>query len=205
MKRFMHVAAVITAACLLAGCVGVQFNSQERSLPVAVGDLRIQTAFNARLLSESATLFAKVDTTVTEGRMHVTGAVPTVEDRQKLTRIAWSIPAVTQVINDVEVTSSSGVIDEARDRWITARLRGMLIADGSIRDSNYAIDTSNGTIYLNCIAQDEAERARVLRHAQSIGEARRVVNHVIMKDDPRRTEPRTTTAAPVDLPQGAGT
>lgn len=185
---FRQTLAVIMSATLLSGCVGIQFNAQERSLPAAVGDLRIQATFNARLLSESSTLFAKVDSTVTEGRMHVTGTVPTVEDRQKVTRIAWSIPAVTEVINDVEVTAAPRVIDAAKDRWITTRLRSLLIADGTIRDSNYAIDTSNGTIFLNGIAQDEAERERVLRHARSIGEARKVVDYVIMKDDPRRHE-----------------
>lgn len=183
---FRHAIAVIMSATLLSGCVGIQLNAQERSLPAAVGDLRIQATFNARLLAESSTLFAKVDSTVTEGRMHVTGTVPTVEDRQKVTRIAWSIAAVTEVVNDVDVTAAPRVLDEAKDRWITARLRSLLIADGTIRDSNYAIDTSNGTIYLNGIAQDEAERDRVLRHARSIGEARKVVDYVIMKDDPRR-------------------
>lgn len=195
MTRCWHAIAVIMAAALLTGCVGVQFNAQERTLPTAVGDLRIQATFNARLIAESATLFAKVDSTVTEGRMHVTGSVPTVEDRQKITRIAWSVASVTQVINDVEVTSSAGIVDEARDRWITARLRSLLMADGSIRDSNYAIDTSNGTIYLNGIAQDAAERDRVVRHAGTIGEARKVVDHIIMKDDPRRHEQRPATVA----------
>jgi osmotically-inducible protein OsmY len=202
---FRRALAVIMSATLLSGCVGVQFNAQERSLPAAVGDLRIQTTFNARLLSESSTLFAKVDSTVTEGRMHVTGTVPTVEDRQKVTRIAWSIPAVTEVINDVEVTAAPRVIDAAKDRWVTTRLRSLLIADGTIRDSNYAIDTSNGTIYLNGIAQDEAERERVLRHARSIGEARKVVDYVIMKDDPRRQEAGAANIVLDDAaPSGAG-
>jgi osmotically-inducible protein OsmY len=204
LNRFRQAFTLILTATLLAGCVGVQFNAQERSLPSAVGDLRIQATFNARLIGESTTLFAKVDSTVTEGRMHVTGTVPTVEDRQKVTRIAWSIPSVTQVINDVEVTSSAGIVDEAKDRWITARLRSLLIADGSIRDSNYAIDTSNGTIYLNGIAQDEAERNRVLRHAGSIGEARKVVDHVIMKDDPRRQEGGSAAMARDGTAPGAG-
>ena len=83
-------------------------------------------------------------------------------------------------------------------------MRSLLIADGSIRDSNYAIDTSNGTIYLNGIAQDEAERNRVLRHAGSIGEARKVVDHVIMKDDPRRQEGGSAAMARDGTAPGAG-
>jgi osmotically-inducible protein OsmY len=103
------------------------------------------------------------------------------------------------------VTAAPRVIDAAKDRWITTRLRSLLIADGTIRDSNYAIDTSNGTIYLNGIAQDEAERERILRHARSIGEARKVVDYVIMKDDPRRQEARAANIVLDDAaPSGAG-
>lgn len=181
---------LVLLAPVLTGCVGVQFNTQERSFFTAVGDLNIKTEFNARLLGESNTLFANVSSTVIEGRLHITGTLPTAEDRRRVTQIAWSIPAVREVVNDIEVTSAPGLIDAARDRWISARLRTLLVADTSIRDSNYAIDTENGVIYLNGIAQNTAERDRVVAHANAVPEARRVVSYVLVKDDPRRDEGR---------------
>lgn len=183
-------------SAVLAGCVGIQLNPRERSLSQAVDDVGIQATFNARMLRENSSLFARIDSTVTEGRVHITGTVPTQEDRQNITRIAWAVPSVTEVVNDVEVASSPGLADAARDRWITAKLRAILVADGTIRDSNYAIDTSTGTIYLNGIAQDPRERDRVVRHAQSIPEARRVVDYIIMKDDPRRATGARAGASP---------
>ena len=180
----------LLVAPLLSACVGVQLNTQERSFFTAVGDLNIKTEFNARLLGESNAMFAGVSSTVIEGRLHITGTLPTAEDRRRVTQIAWSIPTVREVVNDIEVAASTGLVDAARDRWISARLRTLMVADTTIRDSNYAIETENGVIYLNGIAQDAAERDRVVAHANAVPEARRVVSYVLVKDDPRRGEGR---------------
>jgi osmotically-inducible protein OsmY len=189
---------VLALSVQLAGCVGIQFNPQERNFRAAVDDLNIQTEFNARLIGESGALFASVNSTVIEGRLHITGTVPAQADRQKVTRIAWTIPAVKEVVNDIEVTTETGLVEAARDRWITARLRALIIGDTEIRDSNYAIDTENGIIYLNGIAQNREELERVLDYAKSVSEARQVVSYVIMKDDPRRASNRQDRLASQD-------
>jgi osmotically-inducible protein OsmY len=181
---------VLALSVQLAGCVGIQLNPQERNFLSAVDDLNIQTEFNARLIGESGALFANVNSTVIEGRLHITGTVPAQADRQKVTRIAWTIPSVKEVVNDIEVTSETGLVEAARDRWITAQLRALMIGDNRIRDSNYAIDTENGIIYLNGIAQNREELDRVMDYAKSVSQARQVVSYVIMKDDPRRASNR---------------
>jgi osmotically-inducible protein OsmY len=181
---------VLALSVQLAGCVGIQLNPQERNFLAAVDDLNIQTEFNARLIGESGALFANVNSTVIEGRLHITGTVPAQADRQKVTRIAWTIPSVKEVVNDIEVTSETGLVEAARDRWITAQLRALMIGDNRIRDSNYAIDTENGIIYLNGIAQNREELDRVMDYAKSVSQARQVVSYVIMKDDPRRASNR---------------
>ena len=182
--RKFFVAAALAAS--LSGCVGVQLTPQERSFGTAVEDLNIQTEFNARLIGDSGALFANVNSTVVEGRLHITGSVPTQADRIKVTKIAWTIPSVREVVNDIDVTSDTGLFEAARDHWITAQVRGLLISDSSVRDSNYAIDTENGVVYLNGIAQDKRELETVVSHASSVAGAKKVVSYVILKDDPRR-------------------
>jgi osmotically-inducible protein OsmY len=189
---------VLALTVQLAGCVGIQLNPQERNFLAAVDDLNIQTEFNARLIGESGALFANVNSTVIEGRLHITGTVPAQADRQKVTRIAWTIPSIKEVVNDIEVTSETGLVEAARDRWITAQLRALMIGDNRIRDSNYAIDTENGIIYLNGIAQNHEELERVMDYAKSVTEARQVVSYVIMKDDPRRASNRQDRVASQD-------
>jgi osmotically-inducible protein OsmY len=186
MVTAIRVFVILVLAQGLTGCLGLQLQPQERSFVAAIDDLRIQTELNADLFNESAGLFANVDSTVIEGRVHLTGSVPTQEDRIRVTRLAWSVRAVREVVNDVDVTMEVGLADTAKDHWITAQVRARILDARDIRDSNYSIDTENGVIYVSGIAQDQRELDRVLRLAGSVPEGRRVVSYVMMKDDPRR-------------------
>ncbi len=193
LKRYL---VVIVVALSLGGCLGVQVNSQERSFFTALDDLNMQIELNARLIGESGALFANVNSTVIEGRIHVSGTVPSPDQRIKVTRIAWAIPRVTEVVNDIEVTNATGLIDTALDRWITAQVRSLILSDINVRDSNYTIDTESAVVYIHGIAQDHAELERVLIHARSVSEARSVVNYALLKDDSRRVSaapPRVAT------------
>ena len=64
--------------------------------------------------------------------------------------------------------------------------RGKLLVDSDVLSINYSVETVNGTVYLLGIAQDEAELARVTEHARSIEDVKRVVSHVVLKDDRHR-------------------
>jgi len=183
LSRFLGASAVTLA---LASCVGLSLNPEERSFSHAVDDFNTQAELNARLLGESAALFANVNITVIEGRVHLSGTVPTHEDRVAATRLAWATPNVREVVNDTDVSDQGDVFDAARDRWISAQVRARILGDGSIRDVNYTVDTQNRVVYILGIAQDQGELDRVLAHARSVGEAARVVNHALLKDDPRR-------------------
>lgn len=194
---------VIAAALSLSACVGLSLNTQERPFGKALDDFNAQTELNARLLGESPSLYANVNTTIIEGRVHLSGTVPTSAQRLTASRLAWETPHVVEVVNDIEVTEDTGLIDVARDRWISTQVRTRILTDGAIRDVNYTIDTQNRVVYVLGIAQDQTELDRVLAHARSVPEARRVVNYALLKDDPRRsfeppgyTEDDTTTTPP---------
>lgn len=198
MFRFLIAAAFGVS---LTGCVGVSLNTEERSFSHALGDVNARTDLNARLLAEGPAMFANVATSVIEGRIHLSGTVPTTEDRLTATRIAWGTPNIKEVVNDIEVTNEGDLLDTVRDRWINTQVRARILGDGAIKDINYTINTQNRTIYILGIAQDQAELDRVLTHARSIPEARRVVNYALLKDDPRRFAWPTEVAEASPEPQ----
>ena len=81
---------------------------------------------------------------------------------------------VRQVYNDLQIGDDS-LVDPARDRWITTKLRGRVLADAGIFDVNYSITTVAGTIHLIGVAQDQAEIDRVVAHASDIAQVRRIL------------------------------
>lgn len=179
-----------------AGATGVAV-AQERSVGAAIDDTTIHARVNAKLFNARPGLAAQVDVEVNEGRVLLTGTVPTPEDRITATRLAWEVGGVREVINELQVSNEDSVVDYARDAWISTQLRTKLAADRQVSSLNYSIETVNGTIYLLGIAQDQAELDRVIAHARNISGVREVVSHVRLREDvPPPIPPQAAAPAP---------
>ena len=160
--------------------------AEERSVGDAVDDLTIRAELNHLFFQDDVELFGDVSFSVIEGRVLLKGSVPTPDDRIRALRLAWQAAGVREVINELQVADDSGILDYARDTWISAQLKTKLLVDSDVLSINYSVETVNGTVYLLGIAQDEAELARVTEHARSIEDVKRVVSHVVFKDDRHR-------------------
>ena len=159
---------------------------EERSVGDAVDDLTTRAELNQLFFEDDVDLYRDVSFSVIEGRVLLKGSVPTPEARIRALRIAWQAGGVREVINEIQVTDESGILDYARDTWISTQLKGKLLVDTDVLSINYSVETVNGTVYVIGIAQDEAELERVVEHARTIEDVKRVVSHVVMKDDPSR-------------------
>ena len=58
--------------------------------------------------------------------------------------MAWQVEGVREVINQIEIRDRSGLIDFARDGWVTTQLTVMLTIDSQVKAINYSNDTVNG-------------------------------------------------------------
>ncbi len=192
------IAAVLATAfaALLSGCAPVIVGAgatagvavaQERSVGAAVDDTAIQLRVNQRLLERSERLFTNVDTEVLEGRVLLTGKVPQPDDAVEAVRLTWQVNGVREVLNELQVTDKSSLADYAADAWITTKLRARMLQDRFISDINFTVETVNGTIYLMGIARDQMELERVTNLARSISGVKKVVSHVQLKNDPKRS------------------
>ncbi|WP_255448489.1 BON domain-containing protein [Telmatospirillum sp. J64-1] len=173
---------VVVGAGATAGVAAVQ----ERGFSGAVDDTRIRAEINHLWFQHSEEIFRKVDLRITEGRVLLTGQVPTPEDRVDAVRLAWQANGVREVLNEIQVGETSGLMDMGRDSIIANRLRTRLLTDSAIRNVNYSVDTVNGVVYIMGLAQDQEELDRVIGHARSIPNVRQVVSHVVLRDDPAR-------------------
>ena len=121
-----------------------------------------------------------------EGRVLLAGRVDRPELRLDATRIAWGVEGVVKVDNDLEVAESAGWLDRPQDFIMRQALVAKLLADRSIKDVNYTTDVVHGIVYLMGVGQDQAEIDRVVAHANSLTNVKRVENYVVLKDDPIR-------------------
>ncbi len=174
------------SATMTAAATGATVVAQERSVGDAIDDLTIRTTLNKLFLDESLSLYNRLSFSVVEGRVLLKGAVEKPEHRIRATQIAWRAAGVREVINEIQVTDQGGVVDYAKDTWISAQLKTKMMFATDVLSINYSVETVNGTIYLMGIAQNQKELDQVIALARDVPDVVEVVSHVIMKNDPAR-------------------
>lgn len=196
LPRLLPLLALLAAAGLTQGCAGVVVGgaatagvaaAEERGLEGAVDDAKIRAEINHLWFQHDVEMYRKVGLTISEGRVLLTGVLPTEDARADAVRLAWQATGVREVLNELDVRpKGTGLIDDGRDVVIAQTLKSRLLFDKQVRNINYSVDVVDGVVYLMGIAQSEAELERVIAHARDISNVKRVVSHVRLKTDPRR-------------------
>lgn len=191
MSRFQNSICLFAASLLLTSCAGAGLMagigakagiaaSQEGGISAAWTDTTIQAEINNLWFEHDVEMFRKIDMTVKQGRVLLTGVVQNPEHRVEAVRLAWQPKGVKQVINEIRVAEDPGISRYARDAWISTRLRTALTFDKDVQSINYNIDTVDGIIYLMGVAQSQAELNRVMEIARTIPDVKQVVSYIKM-------------------------
>ena len=181
----------------VSGCAGLMVGGaatvgvasiQERSLKDAAMDVEISLRLEDKLFrADTNNLFARIGVTVIEQRVLLVGSVSSEILRDRAAEITWRIPKVKEVLNELTVNPNSSLIDSAKDARISIILTGLLLTDTEILDINFSHSVSDQVIYIVGIAQDKEEVKKVIHHARTIRGVKKVINHILLKSDNRRT------------------
>ena len=180
---------VITVTILLSSCspVGLAVGAgaslmtasqTEKGLKVSAKDLRIKTEINHNLFQKDHELFGAVKVSVDNGKVLITGSVPSPQDRIEISKLSWKVGNVKEVINEVQVTNKASFTNRAKDLLINKSLQTQLLLDQSINFINFSVDTVNGVVYIFGIARDQGEINRIIRHARNINYVENIVNYM---------------------------
>ena len=182
LSAFLLLVPVMTTSCaIIAGGAAVATGAaavQEGGLSRAAKDAKIQTLINDLWFKYDVDTFAKLDLTVNNGRVLITGVVQNPDHRVEAVRLAWQPKGVEQVINEIRIAESEGIKGFARDTWITTRLRAAIVFEKDVQSLNYSIDTVQGTVYLMGVAQNQAELDKVTAIARTVKNVKQVVSYV---------------------------
>ena len=196
--RLLPAVVLLASAGLLSGCAGVVVGAgatagvaaaEERGFEGALEDTKIRAAINEAWFRHDVDMYSKATLAISEGRVLLTGIVTSDKAKTDAANLVWQVAGVREVYNEILVRQEgSGVVDSGRDVWIQQELKAKLLLDKVIRNINYTVDVTDGTIYLLGIAQDDAELQRVMAYARDIAHVRAVVSYVRLKTDARRTQ-----------------
>ena len=186
---------ILLTLIVITGCVGysstgvlgtgVSIALDPRSLGTQIDDSLMQQNLRARLISADKSYIISVKTKILDGRIFLTGKVNSVEDKLKITKLAWEIKGARSVKNDLQIKEEFDFKRSAKDLLITSQLRAALIGSKKIKAVNYNIDTYKKKIYIYGIAQNETERDEVIKEAKQILDVEDVITSIFLVDDLR--------------------
>ena len=186
---------ILLSLIVLTGCVGysssgilgtgVSIALDPRSLGTQIDDSIMQQNLRAKLLSTDKSYIISVKTKILDGRIFLTGKVNTVEDKLKITKLAWEIKGARSVKNDLRIKEDFNFKRSAKDLLITSQLRTAMIGNKKIKSINYSIDTYKKKIYIYGIAQNKTERDEVTKEAEQILDVEEVITSIFLVDDLR--------------------
>ncbi len=186
---------IVIGFLILTGCVGysstgvlgtgVSIALDPRSFGTQIDDSIMQQNLRAKLLSTDKSYIISVKAKILDGRIFLTGKVNSVEDKLKLTKLAWEIKGARSVNNDLQIKEKFDFKRSAKDLLITSQLRAAIIGNKKIKSVNYNIDTYKKIIYVYGIAQNKIERDEVTKEAKQILDVEDVITSIFLVDDLR--------------------
>ena len=188
----IRAAFVVIGLSVLAGCntTPTEFGNGVRdtgqALALSASDASIHLALQRDLGREFPRYFAEMASEVHEGRVLIVGTTRTPEDRILVSKIAWQVEGVTEVVNELQVAEEQSGLAYLRDARISNQLRLRLLTARDVWESNFDFETVNSVVYILGVARDQGELEYVAELAATIGGVERVVSHALLADDPRR-------------------
>ena len=186
---------ILISLVFITGCVGysstgvlgtgVSIALDPRSLGTQIDDSIMQQNLRAKLISADKSYIISVKTKILDGRIFLTGKVNSVEDKLKITKLAWEIKGARSVNNDLQIKEKFDFKRSAKDLLITSQLRAATIGNKKIKSVNYNIDTYKKIIYVYGIAQNKIERDEVTKEAKQILDVEDVITSIFLVDDLR--------------------
>lgn len=186
---------ILISFIILSGCVGysstgvlgtgVSIALDPRSFGTQIDDSIMQQNLRAKLLATNKSYIISVKTKILDGRIFLTGKVNSVEDKLKITKLAWEIKGARSVNNDLRIKEEFNFKRSAKDLLITSQLRAALISNKKIKSVNYNIDTYKKKIYIYGISQNKMERDEVTNEAKQILDVKDVITSIFLVDDLR--------------------
>ena len=189
--RLFLLAGLLCFALLAQGCVAVAGGgaavvgttaAQDRSVGKALSDENLNLSIRSALYKKSDNLGSRVDVSVIQGHVVLTGAVVSQDDRIDAAKVAWGFKDVKDVDNEIQVGEPGGPVRTVKDAWITTRVRTTLWGDKNVKGVNYDVETVKGVVYLMGTARSRDELDDAVQKVRRIGGVKKVVSLVRIRE-----------------------
>ncbi|MBL3284331.1 BON domain-containing protein [Rickettsiales endosymbiont of Paramecium tredecaurelia] len=150
-------------------------------------DVEIASGIKAQFMHKHRfkRLYLNIDVEVTEGAVFLVGKLKNEEDILEAVQIAWDVPGVQSVTNNLtlDTKDSVDVSQYMQDLLITSTLRCKILLEAKIKSSNYTVITVDGVVYLFGAAKNSDEIEKVNELAAVTNGVTKVVSYVKLQSE----------------------
>lgn len=199
MKKFLTILLIIffSSSCvemtLLGSMQAARISVKEKTLANSRKDLTLTIKLIRSLAINNLKMPANmIDVTINEGRVLLTGVVEKEINARKAVNLAWQIQGVKEVIDEIQIVKNFRIFRTSKqyvkDTAITGNIEAQILLHKNIHSVNYAVTTVNNVVYLLGVAQSNSEIYRITNIAAKVKNVSKVVSHIILKNDSRRSK-----------------
>jgi hyperosmotically inducible protein len=152
-------------------------NPETERLGERVADLEIKTLVSDALSKNAEVGEKRVETEVRNRVVTLSGSVETDSQKYAAEQIAWQVPGV-QAVKDNLSTTNAQATPESADEKLAHRVEFELYSTKAISLKSVQIHAENGTVTLTGTVTSRAEQLLAGRIAQSVAGVRKVVNNL---------------------------
>ena len=161
----------------------IERNPDREHLGERVADLEIKTLV-ADALSKNADLAEQHITTEVKGRtVTLGGTVQTVSQKYTADQIAWQVPGVQGLMDNLSLSEAQAMPESADDK-LARRVEFELYSTKAIPLKTVQIHADNGIVTLTGTVSSRAEKLLAEKTAKSVEGVRRVVNGLAAPEEP---------------------
>lgn len=158
-KKFYEFLVLALLCISLSGCIPAAFVAgasatgaivyDKRSLPTMVAD-RDMVNVTLKTISSNPELREQTHITVSAFNhvMLLAGQAPTEALRARAYQIASAAPNVKRIYNQITIEAPLSKTDQAKDAWITTKVKGAILGQKGLHSSQIKVVTENKVVYL---------------------------------------------------------
>lgn len=174
--------------------VGAGLAYREKTVDDTRSDIKIATKIGFKFIKNGLkNIGNSVDITANEGRVMLTGIVRDPNKAKLAQDLCWQVKGVNEVIDEIKIDETGKLkikdfSSSLYDYILTTEIETKFALAKDLRTLNYQITTVDNVVYLLGVAINEKEMNRAVAIASKVRGVSKVVNHVILADDSRRSK-----------------
>ena len=157
-------------------------NPETERLGERVADLEIKTLVSDALSKNGEVGEKRVETEVKNRVVTLSGSVETASQKYATEQIAWQVPGVQGVKDNLSTTNAQAT-PESADEKLAHRVEFELSSTKAISLKSVQIHAENGTVTLTGTVTSRAEKLLAERIAQSVAGVRKVINNLVAPEE----------------------